>query len=85
MLQTIETRQQEECHINQYGMSDSSISWSIKTLPVLIPAGKTEQVNIELTPSSFEFFDLSRRKIMITPGKYEVFYGNISDSKDLKK
>lgn len=49
-----------------------------------IPAGKTQQVSIELNSSSFEFFDWGQRKMMVTPGEYEVLYGNSSDTKDLK-
>ncbi|THU40138.1 glycoside hydrolase family 3 protein [Niastella caeni] len=51
---------------------------------VQIPAGKTQQVAIELTPSSFEFYDASLRKMAIAPGEYEFFYGTSSDIKDLK-
>jgi beta-glucosidase len=50
-----------------------------------ILAGKTQKVPIELTPSSFEFFDWNQRKMIVTPGEYEVYYGNSSDFKDLKK
>lgn len=51
---------------------------------VVIPAGKTQQVAIELTSSSFEFYDGSQRKMAIAPGEYEFFYGNSSDTKDLR-
>jgi beta-glucosidase len=60
----------------------------IKTLRgfqrVEIPAGKTQQVVIDLNPSSFEFFDWNQLKMMVTPGEYEIFYGSSSDTKDLK-
>lgn len=49
-----------------------------------VKAGKTTPVTIELTPSSFEFYDRSQHKMAVTPGEYEVFYGNSSDTKDLK-
>jgi beta-glucosidase len=49
-----------------------------------IPAGKTHQVTIDLPPSSFEFYDLNQRKMVVTPGEYEAYYGNSSDAKDLK-
>jgi beta-glucosidase len=51
---------------------------------VQIAAGKTQQVNIELPPPSFEFFDENQLKMTITSGDYEVYYGNSSDTKDLK-
>ncbi|MGD2034880.1 MAG: glycoside hydrolase family 3 C-terminal domain-containing protein [Bacteroidales bacterium] len=51
---------------------------------VQIPTGETQHVNIELTPASFEFYDWNQRKMSVTPGEYEVHYGNSSDAKDLK-
>lgn len=52
---------------------------------VEIAAGKTQQVTIDLTPSSFEFYDWDQRAMAVTSGEYEVYYGNSSDMKDLKK
>jgi beta-glucosidase len=51
---------------------------------VEVKAGKTTPVTIELAPSSFEFYDMGQRKMTVTPGEYEVFYGTSSDVKDLK-
>lgn len=60
----------------------------VKTLKgfqrVEIDAGKTKRVTIDLPPSSFEFYDANQRKMAITPGKYEIYYGNSSDVRDLK-
>jgi len=59
----------------------------VKTLKgfkrVEIPAGKTQQVTITLPPSSFEFYDSDQMKMAVTPGEYEVYYGNSSKSGDL--
>jgi len=66
----------------------NDIDGPIKTLRgfkrVEISAGETQQVTLELTPSSFEFYDWNQRKMLVTPGEYEVYYGNSSDAKDLK-
>ena len=66
----------------------NDIDGPLKTLKgfqrVEVPAGKTRQATISLPPSSFEYYDWSQRKMTVTPGKYEVFYGNSSDAKDLK-
>jgi len=66
----------------------NDIDGPIKTLRgfkrVEISAGETQQVTLELTPSSFEFYDWNQRKMSVTPGEYEVYYGNSSDAKDLK-
>jgi beta-glucosidase len=51
---------------------------------VAVPAGKTSSATINLTPSSFEFYDWGQNKMTVTPGEYEVYYGNSSDNKDLK-
>jgi beta-glucosidase len=50
-----------------------------------IQAGNTQQVIIELTPTSFEFYDNKQRAMAVTSGEYEIYYGNSSDTKDLKK
>jgi beta-glucosidase len=74
--------------VQVYVRKVNDIEGPIKTLRgfqrVEIPAGKTVQVTFDLTPSTFEFFDWSQRKMMVTPGEYEVYYGNSSDAKDLK-
>ena len=49
-----------------------------------VKAGITSQVTITLPPSSFEFYDRIQRKMTVTPGEYEVYYGTSSDVKDLK-
>jgi beta-glucosidase len=51
---------------------------------VQIPAGKTQQVVIELTPAAFEFYNQVQHKMSIEPGEYEFFYGTSSDSKELR-
>ncbi|WP_321424297.1 xylan 1,4-beta-xylosidase [uncultured Bacteroides sp.] len=66
----------------------NDIDGPIKTLRgfqrVDLAAGKSGQATIDLTPSAFEFFDWAQRKMMVTPGEYEVLYGNSSDAKTLK-
>jgi len=51
---------------------------------VEIVAGKTRQATINLSNTSFEFFDRASGKMAVTTGEYEVWYGNSSDAKDLK-
>lgn len=66
----------------------NDIEGPIKTLRgfqrVELAAGKSGQAIIDLPPSAFEFFDWAQRKMMVTPGDYEVLYGNSSDLKALK-
>jgi beta-glucosidase len=47
-------------------------------------AGQSTNATINLAPSAFEFFDWAQRKMTVTPGEYELLYGNSSDAKDLK-
>jgi len=74
--------------IQIYVKKVNDIEGPIKTLrgfkKIEIPAGNTASVLINLTPTAFEFFDWAQRKMMVTPGEYEVYYGKSSDTKDLK-
>lgn len=60
----------------------------IKTLRgfqrVDLQAGKSVTTTIDLTPSSFEFYDWTLRKMAVVSGEYEILYGNSSDDKALK-
>lgn len=49
-----------------------------------VAAGKTQKAIINLPAGAFEFFDRKSGKMAVTPGEYQVFYGNSSDAKDLK-
>jgi beta-glucosidase len=50
-----------------------------------VAKGKTANAIIDLPYSSFEFYDEKAFQLKVTPGEYEIFYGNSSDEKDLKK
>ena len=52
---------------------------------VELAAGASARVTIDLPPSSFEFYHQGHRAMMVSPGQYEVYYGNSSDPEDLKK
>jgi beta-glucosidase len=49
-----------------------------------LAAGKSGQAAINLPSGSFEFFDRISGKMAVTPGEYEIWYGNSSDVRDLK-
>ncbi len=74
--------------VQVYVRKVNDIDGPLKTLKgfsrIHLKAGETGKVVIDLPPSSFEFYDWSQRKMTITSGEYEVFYGNSSDPKDLK-
>ena len=66
----------------------NDVEGPIKTLRgfqrVELVAGQSTNATINLAPSAFEFFDWAQRKMTVTPGEYELLYGNSSDAKDLK-
>lgn len=49
-----------------------------------IAKGETMNALIDLPYSSFEFYDENALQVKVTPGEYEIWYGNSSDAKDLK-
>jgi beta-glucosidase len=51
---------------------------------VNIAAGKSSDVNINLPNTAFEFYDKTSGKMTVASGDYEVWYGNSSNTKDLK-
>jgi beta-glucosidase len=51
---------------------------------VKLAPGKTSTAVIHLPSTSFEFYNRSIGKMVVDPGEYEVFYGNSSDSQNLK-
>jgi beta-glucosidase len=75
--------------VQVYVRKVNDVDGPIKTLKgferVELNSGKTADVVIELPPSSFEFYDWKQREMAVTPGTYEVLYGNSSANEDLKK
>jgi beta-glucosidase len=49
-----------------------------------VPKAKTTNAVIDLPYSSFEFYDDKALQVKVTPGDYEIWYGNSSNPKDLK-
>jgi len=50
-----------------------------------VKAGQTATATIKLDQKSFEFWDAETNTMRTKPGHYEIFYGNSSQDKDLKK
>jgi beta-glucosidase len=51
---------------------------------VKVAAGKSIDVNINLPKNAFEFYNKTNGKMDVSSGGYEVWYGNSSNTKDLK-
>jgi beta-glucosidase len=75
--------------IQVYVRKMNDVEGPLKTLKgfkrVEVEKGKSSLAQILLPSSAFEFYDWSQRKMAVTPGKYEVLYGNSSDENDLQK
>ncbi len=50
-----------------------------------VPKGATVNVEFELTPNQFEWFDDRHDQMRLIPGKYELLYGGSSDMDGLNK
>ncbi|HNX66011.1 MAG TPA: fibronectin type III-like domain-contianing protein, partial [Bacteroidales bacterium] len=74
--------------IQIYIRKADDINGPLKTLRgfkrVDLSPGQTKDVAIDLSPSSFEFFDAKSGKMKISSGEYQVYYGTSSGNKDLK-
>jgi len=74
--------------VQVYVRKINDIDGPLKTLKafkrITLKAGESQNVAIDLPPSSFEFYDAKSIGMNITSGEYEVFYGTSSDAKDLK-
>jgi beta-glucosidase len=51
---------------------------------IALDAGATGEVSVSLPANAFEFFDRTSGKMTVSPGEYEILYGNSSNPKDLK-
>lgn len=75
--------------IQVYVRKSGDTDGPLKTLKgfkrVELTGGESKQVTIELPPASFEFYDRSKLQMAVASGEYEIFYGNSSDDRDLKK
>ena len=49
-----------------------------------VAKGMTIKTVIDLPYSAFEFYDDKALQVKVSPGEYELWYGNSSDAKDLK-
>lgn len=52
---------------------------------VELKPGKSQNIVMELEPSFFEWYSNTTRRMDVTPGDYEIWYGKSSDEKDLQR
>ena len=74
--------------VQVYVKKVNDIGGPLKTLRgftrTVVATGKTVNIVIKLSYASFEFYDEKLLQMAVTPGEYEVWYGNSSAVKDLK-
>ena len=52
---------------------------------VAVKAGQTQNVSLQLTQKSFEFWDAETNTMRVKPGQYEILVGTSSQDKNMKK
>ncbi|MEO5944491.1 MAG: xylan 1,4-beta-xylosidase [Ferruginibacter sp.] len=72
-----------QVYVKKVGDMDGPIKTLRGFKKLNLKAGETANAEIILTPAAFEFYDAAAYKMMVTPGKYEIWYGNSSADKDL--
>lgn len=72
-----------------YIRKSDSPDGALKTLRafqrVNLKAGETKEITVSLPATSFEFYNRSSGKMLVSPGEFEIWYGSSSATKDLKK
>jgi beta-glucosidase len=74
-----------QVYIGKANNSDGPLKTLRDFQRVNIASGKTREITIDLPRSAFEFFDRASGEMAVVSGEYEVWYGNSSAIKDLKK
>jgi len=73
-----------QVYVRKSGDADGPIRTLKGFQRVRVEPGKTGQAFIRLPHNAFEFYDRPSGKLDVRAGDYEIWYGNSSDSKDLK-
>jgi beta-glucosidase len=73
-----------QVYVHKVGDNDGPIKTLRSFRRLEIAAGKSVQAQIGLSYNAFEFYNRPSGKMTVTPGDYEVMYGNSSDAKNLK-
>jgi beta-glucosidase len=73
-----------QVYVRKAGDSDGPLKTLRAFKRINVAAGKTAMANIILPATAFEFFDTNYGKMAVTPGEYELLYGNSSAEKDCK-
>ena len=72
-----------QVYVRKIGDTDGPLKTLKGFKRIELASGKSGQVTIDLPPSSFEFYNRDQLKMMVSPGEYEILYGNSSSMKHL--
>lgn len=72
-----------QVYVRKVGDTDGPLKTLKGFKRIELAPGKSGQVTIDLPPSSFEFYNRDQLTMMVSPGEYEIFYGNSSSMKHL--
>ncbi|MCL6219512.1 xylan 1,4-beta-xylosidase [Zunongwangia pacifica] len=74
-----------QVYVHKQGLEEGPIKTLKGFKRVNLKPNETKNVTINLPSNSFEFYDKKARTMKVMPGVYDIFYGNSSDDKQLKK
>lgn len=74
-----------QVYVHKQGLEEGPIKTLKGFKRVNLKPNEMKNVTINLPSNSFEFYDKKARSMKVMPGNYEIFYGNSSDDKQLKK
>ena len=69
-----------QVYVRKVGDTDGPLKSLRAFRRVELKAGESQSVSMELPADTFEFFDTATNTMRIVPGKYEIYYGNSSDT-----
>ncbi|MEP6674427.1 MAG: xylan 1,4-beta-xylosidase [Ferruginibacter sp.] len=72
-----------QVYVKRVGDTDGPLKTLRGFKRISLSTGETANAEIVLAPAAFEFYDAAAGKMMVTSGKYEIWYGSSSADKDL--
>jgi beta-glucosidase len=73
-----------QIYVKRLGDADAPLKALKGFQRVSMNGGEKKSVSIELTASSFEYYDSASDDLVVKPGKYQILYGSSSADADLK-
>lgn len=74
-----------QLYVRKVGDTDGPLKSLRAFRRVELKAGESREVEMELPAQAFEFFDPATNTMRVTPGEYELSYGNSSDTPEANR